>query len=52
VSKEELSARAIAGAVIPSASNGDQDAYWQHPMRQEHQLNHLSRCQDDLASAA
>ena len=33
-------------------ANGDQNAYWQHHMQQEHQRNHLSRYQDALALAA
>ena len=33
-------------------ANRDQDTYWQHHLRQEHQRNHLSRYHDDLALAA
>jgi hypothetical protein len=33
-------------------ANGDQDAYWHHHLRQEHQRNHLSRYRDGLALAA
>ena len=33
-------------------ANHDQDTYWQHHLRQEHQRNHLSRYHDDFALAA
>jgi hypothetical protein len=33
-------------------ANGDQDAYWQHHLRQEHQRNHLSRYPHTLTLAA
>jgi hypothetical protein len=33
-------------------ANGDQDAYWQHHLRQEHQRNHLSRYHHALTLAA
>ncbi len=33
-------------------ANGDQDAYWEHHLRQEHQRNHLSRYHDAFALAA
>ena len=33
-------------------ANGDQDTYWQHHMRQEHQRNHLSRYHGAFTLAA
>jgi hypothetical protein len=34
------------------AANDDMTAYWDWRIRQEHQRNHVSRCQDGLGLAA